>query len=68
MIIQEKALRVGKQYAFIKEEEKSYGLLIHLKELPCKYGYHSYLSERLQFYYIKILKREYKKIESDCRE
>ena len=36
-IIHEDKLEVGKQYTFVKGEMMSYGAMVHLEELPCKY-------------------------------
>ena len=38
-IIREDELEVGRQYTFVKGEVMSYGSMVHLEELPCKYGY-----------------------------
>ena len=58
-IFHEEKLQVGKQYTFVKGEARCYGLMVHLDELPCKYGYQSYLFEELQPYDAKIFEREY---------
>lgn len=58
-IIHEEELQVGKQYTFVKGEAQSYGLMVHLDEFPCKYGYQSYLFEELQLYDAHILEKEY---------
>ncbi|MBD5470934.1 MAG: hypothetical protein HDR19_07455 [Lachnospiraceae bacterium] len=58
-IICEEELQVGKQYTFVKGEAQSYGSMVHLQELPCKYGYQSYLFEELQSYDAQILEKEY---------
>ena len=58
-IIHEEELKVGKQYTFVKGEAQSYGLMVHLDELPCKYGYQSYLFEEIQPYDAQILEKEY---------
>lgn len=60
-IIHEDKLEVGKQYTFEKGEMMSYGAMVHLEELPCKYGYQAYLFEELQSYEEKILKDNYMK-------
>ncbi|MCH5259582.1 MAG: hypothetical protein J1F18_07510 [Lachnospiraceae bacterium] len=38
-IIREDELEVGRQYTFVKGEAMPYGSMVHLEELPCKYGY-----------------------------
>lgn len=59
-IIREEELEVGRQYTFVKGEVKPYGSMAHLEELPCKYGYQSYLFEELQPYDEGILEEKYK--------
>ena len=36
-------VEVGKRYTFIKGEVRSYASMVHLEELPDKYGFMSYL-------------------------
>ena len=59
-IIREDELEVGRQYTFVKGEVMSYGSMVHLEELPCKYGYQAYLFEELQPHDEGVLERNYK--------
>lgn len=59
-IIREDELEVGRQYTFIKGETMPYGSMVHLEELPCKYGYQAYLFEELQPYDEEILEGNYR--------
>lgn len=48
---------------------KPYGAMVHLEELPCKYGYQSYLFEELQSDDEQILKDNYTKwLEAELRK
>ena len=75
-VIREDKLEVGKQYTFIKGETMAYGAMVHLEELPCKYGYQAYLFEELQAYdekilednFMKWLEAELNKAEKDIKE
>lgn len=60
-IIREENLEVGKQYTFIKGEAMPYGSMVHLEELPCKFGFQAYLFEELYSYDEKILEDNYMK-------
>ena len=60
-IFREDELEVGKQYTFVEGEMKPNGATVHLEELPCKYGYQSYLFEELQSYDEQILEDNYTK-------
>lgn len=59
-IIQEYELEAGMEYTFLKGEIMPYGSMVHLEELPCKYGYQAYLFEELQPYDEAILEENYK--------
>ena len=59
-IIREDELEVGRQYTFVKGEAMPYGSMVHLEELPCKYGYQAYLFEELQPYDEGVLVSNYK--------
>ena len=67
-IIHKEELKIGKQYTFVKGEVNSRGSLVHLKELPRKYGYQSCLFEELPPYDVQILERGHNQIKSSCRE
>ena len=58
--IWEGELEVGKEYTFVKGEAMPYGSMVHLEEVPCKYGYQAYLFEELYSYDEEILKENYK--------
>ena len=59
-IIREDELEVGKQYTFVRGEVMPYGSMVHLEELPCKYGYQAYLFEELLPYDAETLEENYK--------
>ena len=59
-IIREDELEVDKEYTFVNGEAMPYGLIVYLEELPCKYGYQSYLFEELRPYDEEILEENYK--------
>ena len=50
MIFTENELEVGRLYTFIHGSAESYGNMVHLKELPNRCGYQSYLFEELDPY------------------
>lgn len=56
-MIHEDELQVGQQYTFVRGEAKSYGSMVHLKELPGRYGYQSYFFEELQPYDAQIFEK-----------
>lgn len=60
-ITREEELEVGKEYTFVEGEAMPYGSMVHLKELPCKYGYQAYLFEELQPYDEEILDENYQR-------
>ncbi|MCH5267654.1 MAG: hypothetical protein J1E62_04845 [Lachnospiraceae bacterium] len=59
-IIHKEKFEVGKQYTFAKGEMMAYGAIVHLEELPSKYGYQAYLFEELQPYDEKILENKFR--------
>ena len=59
-IIREKELEVGRQYTFARGEVMPYGSMVHLEELPCKFGYQAYLFVELQSYDEAVLEENYR--------
>lgn len=60
-ILHKEKLEIGKQYTFARGEMMAYGAMVHLEELPSKYGYQAYLFEELQPYDEQILENKFRK-------